>query len=94
MSIRSRAHLWVVFVILIFFAVGSLAAASNSGAVVLLMVPVLIVHVIMMNRLRCPNCRKIVYQNPYLGFDFGIVFTPWVPRNCSRCGYPLDKEGN
>lgn len=37
--------------------------------------------------LNCPKCKKNVFYNP-IWRNFPIsVYSPFVPRQCSRCGY-------
>jgi len=39
---------------------------------------------------KCPQCKKPIFHNPvrFLGVEMH-VWTPWVPRRCSRCGYAI-----
>jgi len=41
--------------------------------------------------LKCPSCGKRVLYNPIkiLGLEF-YTWTPWIPKNCTKCNKELD----
>lgn len=40
---------------------------------------------------KCPNCAKPVLNNPLRIFGMEIwLATPWMPKQCSRCGHDLE----
>ncbi len=86
-----RAKVWAAF--LIWLGVGALlllgALYVHQGFVLALVFLQLVVGLYVM-LLRCPRCKKPVLQNSIgvLGREV-FIWTPWVPRCCTRCGEPL-----
>lgn len=95
LTIRKRyRNIWIgIIVSAIFFSI--LTVQVSQYFLIPWMASIGIVGVLL-NFLRCPKCNKPVLLNPIVvdkpnknlknSDCFG---TPWIPRNCTKCGEPL-----
>lgn len=46
----------------------------------------------LLNTLKCSCCQKPVLYKPskLLGKYDVIISTPWIPKNCTKCGEPIN----
>lgn len=84
-KIWSLLTIWIVGGL--FFAY---LAVKFSFWFILLLLALAIYLSISGNSVKYPNCGKQVNYNPIRLFGIEAwYYAPWVPQNCSECGYPL-----
>lgn len=91
MSVRSKSYLWLIFWIpttfLVVFLLG--IGTNNIFLPLFVMLLMLAVHALVSRRfLKCPHCNNPSFKNG----PFPLRWWPFIPANCTRCGYPLSMK--
>lgn len=92
MTPRTKGYLWSVawFVTapITFFL--AMMVSTNAFFMIFVMLSVCGADCFMQYRvLKCPRCGNPIFRNG----PFPFRWTPFVPSNCTRCGYPLNMTG-
>ena len=89
MSIKARVYL-AEFLYFLLGVPAAFLAVSGSSLFLTASLAILLAVGIFTLLQRCPRCRKPVVNNPVRVGPIELwMFTPWVPNECSKCGYPL-----
>ena len=87
-KIRLTLFIWIVFA----FALGVLFLMEHNlfGVMLLVLLVLYVITGFFIIFLRCPYCYKPVTHNPinFLSVEM-MMYAPWIPDNCSKCGFPL-----
>jgi len=89
MNIRKKAfhwlYIWFPLAVCFIFML-----AIVYEWLIFLTIVLFIIHMFLSYRVfRCPNCRNPMFKNGPYG-----IWTPFVPKKCVKCGYPLGNEAN
>jgi len=90
-SIRKKYRLiWIT--ILFSFVIFSILTVQLSQYFLIPWILLIVIIGFLLNTLKCPSCQKPVLYNSskLLGKYDVMISTPWIPRNCTKCGEPID----